>query len=363
MVQAVKENGEGKKLTPAQRAQRFNSATREHMKMMPRASLSGGDTADFILPRARLLKQVRLLVEAEVNAEHDSETDFPVADFAPYNIFSNISVELNSDFTPFNVSGKQLAIYNLLRSKSDVLDVVNSGRGRTLVENDADTDGNDGADNKIRFTMDLPIALNERDPIGLILLQNPETTVKVSATLGTDMGVLTSGSDYTITLNSCYVTPLIETYSIPADRDIFPDISMLKLVQGQDQYIDGAGQQYVKLSTGNTYRKLAFYIEDSSGDGEADDDISGNIELLFNQADIPYSIDPKLLSAINQEQYGQPLPEGLFVFDFSYQGLTNYGGARDYIDTERLQEFWLGFEAAESGNVTVVKETLSRLKR
>jgi hypothetical protein len=56
------------------------------------------------------------------------------------------------------------------------------------------------------------------------------------------------------------------------------------------------------------------------------------------------------------------LANGIYVFDFTYQGLEGYGGARDYIDTEKLTEFWLKFQAAETGKITYVRETLARLQ-
>ena len=54
-----------------------------------------------------------------------------------------------------------------------------------------------------------------------------------------------------------------------------------------------------------------------------DDDFAGNIELVFNQADIPYSIKPSLLSSLNHNQFGRVLPDGCYVFDYSWNGIAN----------------------------------------
>jgi len=83
--------------------------------------------------------------------------------------------------------------------------------------------------------------------------------------------------------------------------------------------------------------------------------------LVFNTADINTRINSKQLAALNAKQYGLELPAGMFIFDFGYQGLANLGGFRDYIDTQRLTEFWLRFNASAAGNVTYATEMLSQL--
>jgi hypothetical protein len=155
---------------------------------------------------------------------------------------------------------------------------------------------------------------------------------------------------------------MIETFSIPPVQDAFPDISVLKLVSSRNQKFSAASQQTLNLQVGTIYRKLVLYFEDEAGAPLKDADFSGNLELVFNQADIPYSVKPSVLSAKNHSQLGFTLPDGVYVFDFSNQGIPNYGGARDYIDTERLTEFWVRFTANKAGKMTAITETLSRLR-
>ena len=57
-----------------------------------------------------------------------------------------------------------------------------------------------------------------------------------------------------------------------------------------------------------------------------------------------------------------PFPKGVYIFDFSSGGnITNYGGTRDYIDTEKLTEFWIRTTTTTTGSVKVVSECLARL--
>ena len=127
------------------------------------------------------------------------------------------------------------------------------------------------------------------------------------------------------------ITPVITTFSIPAVPQAFPDLSVLKLLQSQVNEAPTSGQMTVRLPVGTTYRKIFL---DMGGIG-----IPGTIDVIFNQADTPYSITPRYLRAINEEMYGDELPADVYALDFSYQGIANLGGLRDYIDTERLTVF------------------------
>ena len=39
------------------------------------------------------------------------------------------------------------------------------------------------------------------------------------------------------------------------------------------------------------------------------------------------------------ERYGRPLPDGVLVWDFFYQGIPNLGNNRDFVDTHNVSEF------------------------
>lgn len=355
-----------KKISPAERAMLFAQATRQNWQMLPAVAISENNSASFTIPKVRLLSKIRLYVQATMNLVHASGTAASAATFAPFNLLKNVRVEINNGFTPFNISGQSLYVYNLLRDNAAAVKLVSSAtaataagyRNRTVMGLES---ASGGKDNVVRFCLDLPFTLNDRDPVGLILAQNEETVITVTVDLNDADVLLSSLTGYTVALSNAYIYPMIETFSIPAVPEAFPDISILKLVQQKKETISGSGVVNLSLPPGTTYRKLLLYIEDSSG-GELDTDITGDFELVFNQADTPYRIKPYVLNAINQEQYGTTLPQGLWVFDLSYQGLAGYGGARDYIDTERLTEFWFRFTAAGAGSITAIYETLSRLR-
>lgn len=349
-----------KRISPAERANIFAQTTRRHWQMMAGKSGAAGTTVKFDLDKIRLGARVRLMVEATLTAVHASSTSYTEKTFAPWPLLRRVSVDMNNGFAPFLVSGRDLYFYNMIMGNAALLDVATSGRGKNVMGLTAAADT--GAANTIRFFCDLPFQLNERDPIGMLLLQNKETLVTISIDLGQRTDIVADASGYTFTLGNVTITPMVDTYSIPAVAEGFPDISILKLVQSTSEDIAGAGLKTIKLPPGTTYRKIALFIADSNGAGIADASFTGDFELVFNGADSPYRINPKMLAAINTEMYGKALPQGLYVFDFSYQGIPNYGGSRDYIDSERLTELWFRYYAPAAGSITAVYEVLSRLR-
>lgn len=352
---------ERKQLNPAQRAALFNQLTREHIQVGPALTMTEGETRTVDLPKTRLLKKIRLLVEATINVTHATSTSYTAGTFAPYSLIKNLKFGLNNGFNPYQLNTAGLYLYNVMRSNADVITAAASGRGKVVQGLVASSSG---TDNAVKCLVDLPIQINDRDPIGLILLQNEQTQGTLEITIADDVSILLSNTTgFTVTLEALKITPIFETFSIPVPGEAFPDITLLKLVQSYEQTIPGAGEHVIKLPTGNTYRRIALFLQDGNGAALQESDITSNFELSFNQADIPYVLPPAYVAAVNHEVFNSVLPAGVFVFDFTYQGLENYGGARDYIDTEKLTEFWVKFSTNKAGKVTYLREVMARLER
>lgn len=347
-------------LSAQQRAVLFGQATRQTIQSMPSKQVVGENSSvQFELPKARLLSKIMLEVEAVATLTTAAGNSIDRDTFSPYQILRRISLDLNNGFSPFIIPGRDLFLYNVNRLNPSILLPGTSDRGMNYVENVADADGQDA---KIKFMVELPVTLNDRDPVGLVLLQNPTTNVTMTVDIETLAKAYKPAAGQSVVFKSMTITPVLETFTVPPVSDAQPDISVLKLVSSKADLFAGNGQNIVKLNVGTIYRKLVLYFEDSDGIALKDTDFSGQLELVFNQADIPYSIKPSVLSARNASQLGYALPDGVYILDFSNQGLPNMGGSRDYVDTERLTEFWIRFSTQKPGKVTAVSETLSRLR-
>ena len=60
----------------------------------------------------------------------------------------------------------------------------------------------------------------------------------------------------------------------------------------------------IKLPVGTIYRKLIMKFVDNNGAALNDGNFTGMIDFVFNQADTPYSIDPRTFSALNHLDLG-----------------------------------------------------------
>ena len=339
---------QNQQMSPAQRAELFAVHTRQHINELPALVGLGPDrTVNFTLPKTRLLSKIALLVEGNLVIGTAAAT--ALAQFSPYNVLRRVQVSINNGFNPVNVSGAELYLTNIARHNGVVFKPI-AGNERTVAPQL--TVGT----HPFRFTAEMPITLNERDMVGLVLLQNEETVVTVNIDIGPLSSLVTPGGTTVLSVTDFRITPIITTFSIPAVAQAFPDLSVLKLLQSQVNEAPASGQMTIRLPVGTTYRKLFLNV------GFA---IPGTIDVIFNQADTPYSITPRYLRAINEEMYGDEMPADTYCLDLSYQGIANLGGLRDYIDTERLTEFWIRFPvtAGAAGRlVGTVFETLSRLR-
>lgn len=342
---------EAQKLTAAQRAANFAAATRQNFHMLPsQTTTQAGTTMQFTYPKSRLLSKTFLKVEGTVTY---TNTKVPVVKDDIYGIFRRVALSLNNGFDPFVVSGKELAAINSVRMNPAVI-------YNELIKSKTDESGKKVS---FSFMLELENTLNQRDASSLILLQNESTQVTLSVDITSDIeNDLFTGQGVKCTLDSVTVTPCILTYTIPNFQEGFPDLSVIKLVHSRTETLTNAGQHILKLETGRIYRKIVLRTFDRNGN-KSNELLKGNIEMLYNTADTPQSIDADALRLKNASDFGYMFLDGTYVFDFSgYSGFSNYGGTRDFVDTERLSEFWIRLNTTESSvRVNVIYETLARL--
>lgn len=351
---------ENNKLTAQQRALLFGASTRQHYQMLGAQTISGGaQSLSWRIPKARLLQGIKVLFEADVKITGAAKT-FTDDVLAPYRICRRLSVDFNNGFMPIVAGTHELALWNCLKPMPEMIYPAKDGSTLCTMEQDF-TASTEGTSNKFSFVIDVPLTLNERDPVGLFLAQNAETNIDLVIDIANPAEIIGVAAGYGAEITSCKITPMTTTFSIPANANAFPDLSVLKVVDARTEAFTGAGQNVVKLPVGMIYRKMILVLTKADGTPMLPEDITGNIELVLNTADIPYSIAPEMLRAVNKMQNGKAMPDGVYFFDFSYQGTCNYGGSRDYIDTETVTELSLRFSTQSAGKLTLISEKLSRL--
>ena len=315
------------KLTAQQRANLFAMSTRQNLQMLAKQTVTAPSTSmQFTLPKARLLSNIFVRVKAKIKVTHASLTSIKNDVLNPYRIIRRYSLDLNNGFSPYSISGDGLALLNMIQPNANM--IMDRSAYFNCPNNFTASAG--GTENEFMFTVQLPVTLNPRDPVGLILLQSEQTVTDLRLDIGNPIEMFTGNMDgFTIDLVSLTAEPMLETFSIPANSQAFPDVSVLKLCQDRTDTLTSAGQQIVKLSTGTIYRKLILFITDEDGNPASADYVTSNLELVFNQADCNYSISAEMLRAKNAFDLGHDTPDGVFVFDFTNQGMPNFGGTRD----------------------------------
>lgn len=352
-------------ISPQQRAMAFAMSTRENQQMVPKETTTSPDTTlEFSLPKARYLCNILAEVTVKFKAKHGSKTAVPVSAFTPFRIIRRWSLDMNNGFTPYVVSGEELAMLNIIDRNGDVY-LKESPFRNCPAEGGTFTSSVAGESNEFSFYVDITNAVNRRDPVSLILLQSRDTNITLSASVGNASDMFPRsmlGDGFTFELEKVEVLPTIETFSVPDNVNALPDISVLRMVNGRSDSMPSEGQQIISLTTGEIYRKIIFQILDENGNPVDDSWITSPIEIVFNQADVNYSVNPRLLRALNHRNLGFPLPKGMYVFDFSsVGGEPNMGGSRDYIDSSKLTELWLRFSTSGKGKIHIVKDSLARL--
>ena len=350
-------------MTVQQRNALFAQATRQNIQGMAKKKITqGATTVSFEIPKARLLSKIWLEIDYNFTLTAPSVDSVPTTKLTPYAPIRRISLDLNNGWSPYVLDGKSYAVLAGMRQQSHVVyPQGDSKEGFCYCPENFDTSADDSTQHNMRTTIELPLCLNDRDPIGIILAQSPETLIEVKVDFEPESNMIPLPEGVTLTVNEITVQPIVETFSIPAVQEAFPDISVVKLCTSRTEMFAGNGQNLIDLVTGTIYRKIAFIIEDLDGNPFSDDDITSNIDLIFNTADVNYSIPPKLIRHKNEMQFGEEQPKGVYIFDFSDNGIPNYGGTRDYIDSTKLTMFQVRFNSNKAGRIRIVSENLARL--
>lgn len=351
-------------LTVQQRNALFAQATRQNIQGLTRKSVKqGGSTLTFEIPKARLLSKVWLEIDAKLKVKKGTSqtTEIATDKLTPYQMIRRLSIDLNNGWSPYVIDGKSFAILSSIRQDCHTVFPQSEDETGYCYCPAKITASEAGTSLHMHTVFELPVTLNDRDPIGIILAQSPETLIEVKVDFETENNMITMPDGWSVEVEAITVQPTTETFSIPAVTEAMPDISVIKLVTSRTEAFTGNGQNVIDLVTGTIYRKLAFLIEDMDGNPFSDEDITSNIDIIFNTADVNYSVPANLLRHKNELAFGHRLPKGVYVFDFSDNGVPNYGGTRDYIDTTKLTMFQLRFNSNKAGRIRTVSETLARL--
>jgi hypothetical protein len=105
--------------------------------------------------------------------------------------------------------------------------------------------------------------------------------------------------------------------------------------------------------------RLAHYLTLGNALNTADVD---KLRILYNQAEVPYTVDKLSQLFLQRNRYGMDLPKGTFVHDWYYSnGLVGLGNSRDFINSANVTEFQSEVVIASGTTVTAGQSFVNTL--
>lgn len=298
----------------------------------------GGLSPEVELPTYGLLAGLWLQIRGTVGGSVGTVNALGMA-----SIVARITLKLNSGTVIFSMSGWT---YHYLYA-----DFIDTGYLNILPQSNAKDAVTATA---AVLDMIIPLTVNQRDPIGLILTQNRQTTLSLTVEWAADTAVTSTG-----TFSGFACTPHLLTFSVPPNPASMPKLRYIHSVVDQNVVISGAGSWVYDIPRGNTYLRLMFGV----GIGATGADSWNTAQLRVNQSNYIFDMTPQSQQIQFGFFHGRTRELGQIVFDFlSSSGLGSYGTPRDLYDSNRTTDFQAVIDVTTNLTAYVVREQLIDLK-
>jgi hypothetical protein len=299
--------------------------------------VGGGTFGPFTLPKTGLLARLFIALRGSVGGAVSAPNSLGMA-----SIVTRVRVVANSGLDLYNVSG---AGYTYLLSEtleSEYFNAVSQNTGKSAVT--ATT---------FNLDMVLPIAVNMRDPSGLVMLQNEQTIVNLYIDWLADASVAT-GATVTLTTGDLFM----EIFTVPPDPQDWPNINIVHQCLEDQQQVPAAGDFPYNWPRGNTYMQMLHGF----GIGAAGTDNFSKVALRVNQSDYLQNTPPDYLDLEHRLYRGRARPAGGVYFDFAgSSGLGCYALARDLVNSALVTDLATVITATGAGTLYTVRRQLLTL--
>jgi len=308
----------------------FNNSTRQNIRNYTTLPYNPAAPVSVDIARVGLLAKIYLRFKGSLTAQHASKTTFTPAQTAPYNLIQRVQANLNSGVSIWNTSGFGAYLQNVTNKLGYNLDQDGASSEVYAFGNAVSAAG---AVNPLAFSLCLNTMINDKNPIGLLMLQNDATALTLQIEAAAAAALMTD-TDVTTTLTGSWDIAT-EIFGIPIDPADYPPLNRVHQVLEQSFPINSVGDNRQVLPRGVTYRRLINSLVLNG----ALSDAAETMRLVYNLSSTPYQISGGLAKVIQRERYGRDLPAGSFVWDMFYQGFPNVGAdMRDLIDSSQISD-------------------------
>lgn len=308
----------------------FITATRQNIKPVTTLPYTAGQDMSYDLSRVGFLARIGIRFKGTLTCTHASKTTFTKAPEAPWNLAKRLRLTLNNGLDIWNTSGFGAYLQNMINKNNYRLDEIISGSGVFKFGNVVSSTG---AANDISFHLDMNVSINDRDAIGLLLLQSGQVVATVTVE-NADPSALMTDTDVTCSLTGgWYLT--VEYFEIPRNTADWPVLNNVHQVIEDINAIHSTGENRFNVQRGNTYLRIINAVKLN---GAYTDTGIEKLGIKYNVSNEPYSMASEDMQALQLMRYGRPLPTGVYVWDMFYQGVPNLGINRDFIFSGNVSE-------------------------
>lgn len=301
-----------------------------------RAAGGGTSFGPLSLPKTGLLARIYLALRGTVTGTVTTPNPLGFA-----SIITRVRLQANSGIDIFNVSGP--GYFYLLRNvlESEYIDPVGQSNGTTAI---SATTWN--------LDMVIPVALDMRDPTGLIMLQNEQTIVNLFIDWASDAQVVSAGGATTaLTTGDAF----LEIFTVPPDPKDWPPLNVIHQCLEDQQAIAAAGDFPYYWPRGNTYVGVYHAL----GIAAAGADNFTKFAVRVNQSDYLQSTPIDFLDMEYRLLRGRARPAGgIFVDLLGTSGLGVYGLPRDMFNSALVTDLASVVTAAAAGTLYTVRRQL-----
>lgn len=275
------------------------------------AKPTGGGLTVTNLPKAEILASILLAIRGTIAGTLTVPNALGLA-----SALNRLRISANNGIDIFNCSGRMYH-YGLREClESEYGDPSGQSNARSAV-----------ATGVVNLDMIIPIALDMRDPIGLVSLQSDQLQLTMT------MDWLADGSVATGATVALTATPYLELFTVPPQRQDNPDYSLFHVFLEDQQSVAGAGDFIYSPLRAGLYLQLIHLL----GDGAAGFDQFNAYKLRINQLNYLRSSDVKLLDLESRRMRMRPRVPGAIPLDFlASDGLGVYGSQRDAVNSLML---------------------------
>ena len=301
-------------------------------------ALLTGETLSFDIPKTGIFAGLLLVMTGTLTG-----TPSTLDALGKANLITRVRLIANAGINLIDVSGE--GYHYLYRDMIEhLVDPVPQSDARSAVASGA-----------IDLSMYFPISLNSRDPLGLIMLQNEDTQLRLEVEIAP---VTALANDFTALAFT--VAPFLDIFTVPIDPKDWPPFQFAHTVTQEEQTISGAGDITYNWPRGNIYAQLIHGV----GIGAAGTDNWTNAQVRVNQSEYLYDAPPAFWIRDFSRFRGRTKIAGVIPIDFlSQSGLGNYGSGRDLLDSRQLTDISTVIAASGADTLYTIKRQLVPLRQ